>query len=375
MRVKSATIQALERNKPRSRCRKWRLWLNVEGLATRPSRVVHGTYTDASNALESFKAEYMDKVPDSDTLASYMALWLLWRENSGQFAPGTIAHNKRDVNAILRSPLAELPIAAIKPEDVRNGLLWIKQNPARKSGELSNTTMNAIHITLNAVFRQAVDDERISRNPMTHIKAPKPDTKEKDALSPDELNELIAKLGTLQLDGRVMALYFISYLGLRRSEACALMDSSIVGGYCHITQAIKERNGNIGETKFPSSVRTLPMPDALVGKCAEWQRLKERLGWHETPTLCCNSIGGILRPQLLQRWWSGDSKHNGIADKLGYHGLTLHQIRHSNLSMMARHMSPFDLKTYAGWSSIEPAKIYIHDDLSQVTQAVTDAWQ
>ena len=375
MKVKSATIQALERNKPRSRCRKWRLWLNVDELTTRPSRVFHGTYTDASNALEAFKAEYMDKVPDSDTLASYMALWLLWRENSGQFAPGTIAHDKRDVNAILRSPLAELPIAAIKPEDVRNALLWIKQNPARKSGELTNATMNSIFITLNAVFRQAVDDERISRNPMAHIKAPRPDTKEKQALTPDELSELIASLSTLQLDGRVMALYFISYLGLRRSEACALMDSSIIDGYCHITQAVKERNGAIGETKFPSSVRTLPMPDALVDKCAEWQRLKERLGWHDAPTLCCNSKGGVIRPPLLQRWWSGDNKHNGIADKLGYHGLTLHQIRHSNLSMMARYMSPFDLKSYAGWSSIEPAKIYIHDDMAQVARAVREAWR
>lgn len=374
MRIKSAHIQQLDKTKPRSRCRKWRLWLNVDGLATRPSRVFHGTYTDASNALEAFKLEYMDKVPDSDTLASYMALWLLWRENSGQFAPGTIAHNKRDVNAILRSPLASMPIAAIKPEDVRNALLWIKQNPARKSGELTNATMNSVYVTLNAVFRQAVDDERITRNPMAHIKAPRPDTKEKEALTPDELAALIASLSTLQLDGRVMCLYFISYLGLRRSEACALMDSSIIDGYCHITQAIKERDGSIGETKYPASVRTLPMPQALVDKCAEWQCLKERLGWHETPTLCCNSIGGILRPQLLQRWWSGDSKHNGIADKLGYHGLTLHQIRHSNLSMMARHMSPFDLKSYAGWSSIEPAKIYIHDDLSQVAQAVSCAW-
>ena len=375
MKIKSAHIQQLEKNKPRSRCRKWRLWLNVEGPTTRPSRVVHGTYTDALNALEAFKLEYMDKVPDSDTLASYMALWLSWRENSGQFAPGTIAHNRRDVNAILRSPLAELPIAAIKPEDVRNGLLWIKQNPARKQGELTNATMCSIHITLNAIFRQAVNDERINKNPMAHIKAPRPDTKEKEALTPDELSELIVKLSTLQLDGRVIALYFISYLGLRRSEACALMDSSIIGGYCHITQAVKERNGAIGETKYPASVRTLPMPDALVDKCAEWQRLKERLGWQDSPTLCCNSKGGVIRPPLLQRWWSGDNKHNGIADKLGYHSLTLHQIRHSNLSMMARYMSPFDLKTYAGWSSIEPAKIYIHDDMAQVVRAVREAWR
>lgn len=375
MRIKSAHIQQLDKSKPRSRCRKWRLWLNVEGLTTRPSRVVHGTYTEALNALEAFKLEYMDKVPDSDTLASYMALWLLWRENSGQYAPGTIAHNKRDVNAILRSPLAELPIAAIKPEDVRNALLWIKQNPARKSGELTNATMNSIYITLNAVFRQAVDDERITRNPMAHIKAPRPDTKEKEALSPDELAALIASLSTLQLDGRVMALYFICYLGLRRSEACALTASSIDGGYCHITQAVKERDGSIGDTKYPASVRTLPMPDALMDKCVEWQRLKERLGWHETPTLCCNSIGGILRPQLLQRWWTGDSKHIGVSSKLGYDGLTLHQIRHSNLSMMARYMSIFDLKTYGGWESIEPARIYIHDDLSQVERAVRDAWR
>ena len=85
MKIKSATIQALEKNKPRSRCRKWRLWLNVEGLDTRPSRVFHGTYTEALNALEAFKAEYMDKVPDSDTLASYMALWLLWRQTTEIF--------------------------------------------------------------------------------------------------------------------------------------------------------------------------------------------------------------------------------------------------------------------------------------------------
>ena len=374
MRVKSATIQQLEKGKPRSRCRKWRLWLNVEGLATRPSRVFHGTYTEALNALEAFKLEYMDKVPDSDTLAAYMALWLSWRRESGNFAPGTIEHDARDIRAFERSPIGQMPIADIRPEDCRNALLWIKQHPQRRDGELSNTTMNQMHVTLNAIFSQAVDDERITRNPMARIKAPKPDTKEREALSPDELARLIAALSTVQLDGRIMAVLFICYLGLRRSEACALTDASVDGGLCRITQAVKERNGKIGDTKYPSSVRTLPMPPDLVDVCAEWQRLKERLGWHGTPTLCTNSQGGILRPQALQRWWTGDSKHVGMAAKLGYENVTMHQLRHSNLSMMARHMSAFDLKTYAGWSSIEPARIYIHDDMERVSQAVASAW-
>jgi integrase len=55
--------------------------------------------------------------------------------------------------------------------------------------------------------------------------------------------------------------------------------------------------------------------------------------------------------------------------------MTLHQLRHSNLSMMARYMSPFDLQRYAGWSSIEPARIYIHDDLDAVSRAASAAWQ
>ena len=29
-------------------------------------------------------------------------------------------------------------------------------------------------------------------------------------------------------------------------------------------------------------------------------------------------------------------------------------------------MSPYDLQQYARWSSIEPAKIYVHEDMAKV---------
>ena len=122
-------------------------------------------------------------------------------------------------------------------------------------------------------------------------------------------------------------------------------------------------------------MRTLPMPPALVTKVDEWRELRRALGWQDSPTLCCNTEGGVLRPQLLQRWWSGDSQHIGIRDEIGCSDMTLHQLRHSNLSMVARYMSPFDLQHYAGWSSIEPAKVYIHNDMDKMTLAVADAWQ
>ena len=81
-----------------------------------------------------------------------------------------------------------------------------------------------------------------------------------------------------------------------------------------------------------------------------------------------------MRPQLLQRWWTDDAKHNGVNASLGCEGITLHQLCHSNISMMARYMSPYDLQQYARWSSIEPAKIYVHEDMAKVSAAVHEAW-
>ena len=55
--------------------------------------------------------------------------------------------------------------------------------------------------------------------------------------------------------------------------------------------------------------------------------------------------------------------------------MTLHQIRHSNLSMMARHMSVFDLQRWAGWSSIEPARVYVHADAESLKRGSEDAFR
>ena len=372
MKVTGSSIQQLEKDKPRSRCRKWRLWITTEN--GRKSKRVDGTYSQACDALSAFVDELSGQVPNSDTFEAYAASWALWRAKSGELSPGTVQNDKREIATICRTPLSGMRMDEITPEDCRNSLLWAKEHPASGKAELSNTTMNSLHICLKSILQQAVDDGRLASNPMARMKAPKPDTKEKEALSPEELALLVNRLGDLQLDGRVMALYMICCLGLRRAEACGLYDADVDSGFVHVRRAVKERDGSIAEPKTKAGVRSLPMPPALAEKVDEWRDLRERLGWRDATTLCCNTQGGVLRPQLLQRWWSGDGSHNGVRDEIGCSGMTLHQLRHSNLSMMARHMSPFDLQRYAGWSSIEPAKVYVHDDLDAVSKAVSDAW-
>ena len=53
--------------------------------------------------------------------------------------------------------------------------------------------------------------------------------------------------------------------------------------------------------------------------------------------------------------------------------ISLHELRHTNLTLMARFMSPFDLQNYAGWSDLAPAKIYIHKDQETLRKAICNA--
>lgn len=369
MKVTGATIQQLEKDKPKSRCRKWRLWATTED--GRRSRRFAGTYTQAQNALEAFVSELEGFVPNSETFGAYAESWKAWRGKSGSYAPGTMANDARHVAALRRTDLDGMRMDSVTPADCRNALLWLKSHPERstKTGQLSNTTMNKLHTCLHSIFECAYKDGSIASNPMENVKAPKPDTKEKDAMSPEELGSFLDAVDSLPLDGRSVSLYLMAMLGLRRSEACALMDSDMSDGMCRVHLAVKERNGRIDEPKSPASVRTLPIPPRLQRKVDEWRKVKPK-----GETLACNTQGGVLKPQLLQRWWSGDSKHVGVRDSLGCQGMTLHQLRHSNLSMMARHLSPFDLQRYAGWSSIEPARVYIHEDMDSIGRGVSDAW-
>ena len=371
MKVRSYTIQQLKPG-PKSRCRDWRFWASTD--CGRRSHRFHGTWTEAQDAIKGWVAELERQMPDSGKFAPYAASWALWREESGDYAPNTIANDKRNVAALCRSPIADMELGKIAPDDCRGALLWLKKHPANGDGELSGATLAKMHNYLHAILRQACDDGRIPRNPMDSVKQPKVDTKEKDALSPEELQLFLNRVDELPVDGRSMALYLMACLGLRRAEACALLDSDVHDGIAHVHQAVKEKDGTVGSPKSAAGVRSLPIPLRLQNRIDLWRECRYALGFADSPYLCCNTRGGLLRPQLLHRWWAGDSTHDAVRDSIGCEGMTLHQLRHSNLSMMARHMSPFDLQRYAGWSSIAPARIYIHDDLDSVKSAVASAW-
>ena len=373
MKVSGATIQQLDRFRPdgrelpKSECRRWRLWATTE--QGRKSKRFKGTYSKAQKALSAWVSELEGIVPNDETFASYAASWHRWRVASAELSPGTYENERRNVTALCRTELAGMRMDALTPEACREAIVWLKEHPARdtESGKLTNTTMNKIVQTLKMVTRQAYDDGKIARDPMDKIMPPRCDTEEREALSPSELVEFLDGLDGRKLDGRTMALYLMACLGLRRGEAIAVMDADISDGLCRVRFAVKERDNSLDKPKTPAGVRTLPVPARLQAKVDEFRAVRREKGW-DCPTLCCNTHGERMTMQPFQKWWAKERV------KMGYPDMGMHQLRHSNLSMVSRHMSVFDLQAYAGWSSLEPAKVYIHRDLDSVTRSVSEAW-
>ena len=366
MKVTGSTIQQLDKSKPRSRCRKWRLWATTE--QGRKSKRCDGTYTQAQDALKRFVSELGAIVPNSDTFAAYAESWRLWREGCGDYSPNTVQADSSRLSTVLRTGIADMRMDEITSQDCRDALAWLRSHPL-KGEEYSANSMEGFYNVMNAVMRQAVDDGRLARNPMDSVQRPKGSRAERSALSPDELSLLLNRIDELPLNGYAVAVYLMACLGLRCGEACALRDDELTGGFAHVTSTLRGADNTIGPPKSKAGNRLLPVPPRLGSKVEEWRVLKGRLGWRDVPTLCCNTKGGMISNSSMGIWW------DNTRGKIGCDGMVLHELRHSNLSMMARHMSPFDLQRYAGWSTIAPAKIYVHADMGAVMKAVEMAWK
>ena len=365
MKVTGSSIEQLEKDKPRKKCRKWRLWLSTDH--GRKSRRLDGSYSDAQDALKAFRDEVGGKVVSVSTFGSIALSWSSWRAQTGDYAPNTIANDTRALNALARTNIWSAELSEISPQDCREALAKMRDDPVNVE-RLSGTTMNKLYVAMKQVFSQAVSDGLLSANPMSGIKAPKVDTVEKDALTRAQVDYILGKLGEMEMDGHVMAVYLMLLLGLRRGEALALYVTDIHDGVCEVTKSVKERNGKVDEPKSKAGKRTLPIPRPLEDAISRWMAVRDEKGLVDAQTLCCNVYGGVMRPQNLYKWWEAHKS------SFGCDGITMHQLRHTNMTIMARHMSAFDLQRYAGWSSIAPARIYIHSDIDSVAKAVAEVW-
>ena len=364
MKISNGTIQQMDKSKPRSKCKQWRLQLSIDGK--RKQKRFSGSYTDAKAALAHWRESIAENALDGLTLASYAQRWYDVRAATGDYSNTTLANDRNAIDYICRSPIGNMDLSTITLDDCETAMLWIRDNPKAKSGKLSGSTMIQIHAHLRSIFKHAELSGLIATNPTMHLKAPKSDTREKTALTPLEIELLLNRLDAEPISGYIMSLYLMLTLGLRRGESLALSFADIHDSIAHVHTSLDPIAKTIGDTKTSAGVRSLPMPQRLTRKLAEWTNYRDSWGIADAQTIACDFDGSIITAHKIEHWWFNNR------ERLGCENITLHQLRHSNLSMMARVVpSAFDLQRWAGWSSINPARVYIHADIDALTAAVS----
>lgn len=388
-RVGTGSIIQMEKDKPRGKCRKWKLVVSLgkdprTGRYRQKSRVVHGTYSESKRALRQLNEE-VDRglvVPRSPwTLRDYIDHFMKSREASGQCSQQTLITNRSRLDALVFA-MGDPLLQDITPIALENAYADMRQGVSRSGRGLSSTFICEVNETTSLMMEHALKNNVVGSNPCRSITPPKRDTKEKRALTDQQINELLAKLDCSRAEHCAIALCLTQ--GLRRGEACGLS----YGDLDFETRTTLVRHsfdiyGNLKQPKTDAGVRYLPMSsysyEALRKRVERVEGVMQRtrpemliklpdgtVCLADDAPLLCNGDGERLRPYCISSWWA---RHR---DELGLSGWTLHELRHTFLTVAARKgVHPAVMQQLAGHSTSRiTMEIYTHVNMEQKRMAM-----
>ncbi len=377
------TFVQLDKSVPRSRCRKWELRVSVgRDLATGKypprTRKFNGTPSEANRALREFIAEIergdAQRRSDMD-FGEYADAWLEERRES--CAHGTWLKN-RDQMKCVKLHLSKARLDEIRPQTLEKTYKALLDGHSPSGRPLSGTYVNSIHVTLHRMFRQAVKDGHMASNPCDFADAPSLDTGERKAMRRDGIVALVEKLSPE--DPIQFAVRLMVKTGIRRGEAHGLSvgDVDRDAMVLHIRHSYDD-GGNLKEPKTKAGIRDLPLTESALAdidaRIADIERryanTRRRLKTDgpvlgpETP-LVGDGLGNRMLPHSSTRWWT--RKRGG----LGLEGWTLHELRHSYITELARRkVDPKVLQTIAGHAKFSTTMdIYTHVDMEDKRNAL-----
>ena len=271
---------------------------------------------------------------------------------ANKLKPSTITTYQKHLNAHVLPAFGRREIASITTEDIQ---LFLNE---RK--HLARKTLSSMRHFMGEVFKDAVEDGLIAKDPTASRRISIPSTKayDREALPLEQFREIMANLDLLlPADKRMIVL--MMYTGMRRGEVLGLRweDVDTKAGLIHIRRNVTHAGGNkpvIGTPKTKSGERDLPLDPFVLEALKPMQESGFIIGG-ETP---------ITMTTYNNTW-------RRIKKTIDLHGATAHVFRHSYLTYMAGQTT--DMKTLqaiAGHSTIGMTmNRYIHAQPEKIIDA------
>jgi integrase len=252
-------------------------------------------------------------------------------------------------------------IGAITRREVQT---WLNELGERRS----HTTVARARDLLAGIFDDAIEDNRVIRNPARGLAIKKKPI-------PDEIFLTHTQVEVLATASRYPDLVrFLSYTGLRWGEATALRVRNIdrTRRRANIREAVAEVNGQhiLGGVKSHER-RTIAYPDFLeieVAAACKGKAPDARL-WDA-------DSGGFLRPGHSQSGWFAAAVRRAAADDPEFRRVTPHDLRHTAASLAIS--AGANVKVVQRMLGHKSAKVTLDtyaalfpDDLDNVTEALS----
>ena len=355
------------------RPKRWRVRVSfgfdpVTGKRQRVEKTVRGTKAQAREERDRIRREQQGGIlieAYSLTFAQYADRWHAQRIEAGEHAERTMQAEKNNLNHLCRV-LGSMKLRDISPTVAEEAIRKLRnEKRGRKGGRVSGTTAHAYYQLLNQIMKTAANMDLITRNPCDRIKPPKNDTKEKKAMTAEQvqrlhrlldeqeaaqLAELAGKENRMEALGKrdaresVRGMSGLSKLtavrlgmvtGMRVGEILALRWCDLDNGYTRlkVNRAITA-SGSIKEPKTKGSRRAICLDADTAGHLREWRAAQKgallSLGLdavRDTP-VCCSDVGGYLNMANFETWFRKWRMNNG------YEEFTFHQLRHTHATQL-----------------------------------------
>lgn len=216
---------------------------------------------------------------------------------------------------------------------------------------LSPSTVGRVHAILKQAMRDAVREKRIRTNPLDDVKPPKQKRKEKDVLTPEQVNRLLEAVKGERFE---CVYVFGATCGLRIGEILALRfeDIDLDRGTIRVERTL--HNGECSAPKTHSSRRTLTLPQRAREALT---RLSEVNG-NPSGYLFTTGSGRPVDVSNFYKWsWRPSLRRVGLPETL-----TPHQLRHGTASLLLNQNIPVPVVSrYLGHANPGiTMKVYAH---------------
>ena len=202
---------------------------------------------------------------------------------------------------------------------------------------LSRRTVQLTHVVLHHALKQALNWGQIARNPTDAVSAPRPERKEMQVLSQQQVEQLFAT----SREDRLYALWVtLTTAGLRIGEALGLRwsDVDFTSRQVAIQRSLQYRppvGFSFVEPKTSRSRRTVVFPPSTVQALREHrlrqvaERLQAGPAWTDGELVFCNQIGQPLNASSTVL----DAFRRALA-RAGLPKIRLHDLRHTAATLL-----------------------------------------